>query len=155
MNVYLNFTQALAHLATMAWSPFKKHKIQRLHNIWSQTRQAFKSLLYHISYNDAWVDAKSTPSYSPFQNTSDRGALICSKMCSKKFQNRKKGQKWYIPDKKGRQWCNFSYFWTHLVWVIFLTNLGSIPVKLIFRTYGTPPIFQTSDFFNSSPTLSV
>ena len=57
------------------------------------------------------VDAKSTPSYSSdlhfsvLQNRPDRGALICSKICSKKFKVKKKGWKWHMPNIKVCQWC--------------------------------------------------
>ena len=43
------------------------------------------------------MDAKSTPSYSSdlllsvFQNRPDRGALICLKICSKKYKTKRKG----------------------------------------------------------------
>ena len=49
---------------------------------------------------------KSTPSFSlglhflVLPDRSEKGALICSKICLKKFKNKKKGQKWYMPDKK-------------------------------------------------------
>ena len=61
-----------------------------------------------------WVfmaDTKSTLSYSSnlhfsvFQNRPNRGALMCWKICSKKFKNKKKGWKWCMPDKKGQHWC--------------------------------------------------
>ena len=48
---------------------------------------------------------------SVFQNRPDRGAIICSKLCSKKFSNKKKGWKWYMPDKKAWQWCYMPDKW--------------------------------------------
>ena len=35
--------------------------------------------------------------YSKIEPT--EGRKICSKNCSKSFSNRKKGQKWYMPEK--------------------------------------------------------
>ena len=64
------------------------------------------SIIFPVLLELLWVDAKSTTSYSSdlhfsvFQNRPHRGALICSKICSKKLQTKKKGMKWHMSDKK-------------------------------------------------------
>ena len=65
------------------------------------------------------ADAKSTTSYSldlhfsVIKNRPDRGALICSKTCSKKFENKKKGQKWHMPDPIGLLFLFLDKLWSY------------------------------------------
>ena len=88
----------------------KKHLTQK--NVYVPTcKKHTFSIRHENSLSVFMADAKSTLSYSSnihfsvFQNRPDRGALICWKICLKKFKNKKKGWKWCMPNKKGQHWC--------------------------------------------------
>ena len=61
-----------------------------------------------------------------------------------------------MPEKKGHNEAILSIFPINVLYIgsmlklitflIFLTNLGSIPLKQIFQTYCTPPMWPISDF---------
>ena len=123
---------------------------------------------YFIFRKKEWADSKSTPLKTPtyISRSSNidpiRGALICSKICSKSSKISKKVNNEVICrinviSLKLDQLCyrpDFSNFWTNLspisllaYFFYFWTNLGPILVKII--TYYTPPMLQISDFGRS------